>query len=131
MYWKIIFFFGYWYYSCIRKPLTFSKEYFEKNIKLIIIIDDDIKHEKLQCSIRREAAKILALSSGKIDKHEYLIGEEILPSDQSRQQNKLSLPILLWEKHLKNKQKQLENKEKTSLSFKNFRSIKNLIEGLS
>ena len=107
------------------------KEYFEKNIKLIIIINDDIKHEKLQCSIRREAAKISALSSGKIDKHEYLIGEEILPSDQSRQQNKLSLPILLWEKHLKNKQKQLENKEKTSLSFKNFRSIKNLIEGLS
>ena len=29
----------------------------------------------------REAAKI-ALSSGKIDKYEYLIGEEILPSNQ-------------------------------------------------
>ena len=66
-------FFGYWYYSCIRKPFTFSKEYFGKNIKLIIIIDDDIKHAKLQYSVRREAAKISALSSGKIDKHEYLI----------------------------------------------------------
>ena len=29
-------------------------------------------------------AKISALSSGKIDKFEYLTGEEILPSDQSR-----------------------------------------------
>ena len=28
-------------------------------------------------------AKISALSSGKIDKFEYLTGEEILPSDQS------------------------------------------------
>ena len=32
----------------------------------------------------REAAKISALSSGKLDKYEYLTSEEILPSDQSR-----------------------------------------------
>ena len=32
----------------------------------------------------REAANILALSSGKIDKYEYLAGEEILPYDPSR-----------------------------------------------
>ena len=32
----------------------------------------------------REALKISKLSSGKIDKHEYLTCEEILPSDQSR-----------------------------------------------
>ena len=38
----------------------------------------------LQYDINREAAKISALSSGKIDKYEYLAGEEILPSDQSR-----------------------------------------------
>ena len=38
--------------------------------------------EKLQYDINREAAKISALSSGKIDKYEYLIEEEILPSDQ-------------------------------------------------
>ena len=31
-----------------------------------------------------EAAKISALSSGKIDNYEYLTGEKILPSDQSR-----------------------------------------------
>ena len=47
-------------------------------------IDDNIKDEKLQYNINREAAKILALSPGKIDKYEYLTGEEILPSDKSR-----------------------------------------------
>ena len=45
-------------------------------------IEDQIKDEKLQYDINREAAKISALSSGKIDKHEYFIGEEILPSNQ-------------------------------------------------
>ena len=34
--------------------------------------------------IRLEAAKTLALSSGKIDKYEYLTGEEILPSNQKQ-----------------------------------------------
>ena len=47
-------------------------------------IDDNIKDEKLQYDINREAAKISALSSGKIDKYEYLTGEEIFPSDNSR-----------------------------------------------
>ena len=45
-------------------------------------IDDKIRDEKLQYDINREAAKISALSSGKIDKYEYLTGEEILPPDQ-------------------------------------------------
>ena len=47
-------------------------------------IDDKIRDEKLQYDINREAAKISALSSGKIDKYEYLTGEEILSSDQRR-----------------------------------------------
>ena len=47
-------------------------------------IDDKIGDEKLQHDINREAAKILALSSRKIDKYEYLTGEEILPPDQRR-----------------------------------------------
>ena len=46
-------------------------------------IDDKIRDEKVQYSINREAAKISAFSSGK-NKYEYLTGEEILPSDQSR-----------------------------------------------
>ena len=44
-------------------------------------LDDKIKDDKLQYNINRETTKISALSSGKIDKHEYLTGEEILPSD--------------------------------------------------
>ena len=47
-------------------------------------IEDQIKDEKLQYDINREAAKIPALSSGKIDKYEYLTGEEILPSNQQQ-----------------------------------------------
>ena len=47
-------------------------------------IYDKIKHEKLQNDINREAAKISALSLGKINKYEYTTGEKILPSDQSR-----------------------------------------------
>ena len=47
-------------------------------------IDDKIKDEKLQHDISREAAKILALWSGKIDKYEFPTSEEILSSDQSR-----------------------------------------------
>ena len=43
-------------------------------------IDDKIRDEKLQYDINRGAAKISALSSGKIDNYEYLTGEEILPS---------------------------------------------------
>ena len=47
-------------------------------------IEDQIKDEKLQYDINREAAKISALSSGKRDKYEYLTGEEILPSNQQQ-----------------------------------------------
>ena len=47
-------------------------------------MDDKIKDEKLQYSINREAEKISALSSGEIDKYEYLTGEEILPFNQSK-----------------------------------------------
>ena len=47
-------------------------------------IDDKIEDEKLQYDINREAAKTSALSSGKIDKYEYLTGEQMLPFDQSR-----------------------------------------------
>ena len=47
-------------------------------------IENQIKDEKLQYDINREAAEISALSSGKIDKYEYLTGEEILPSNQQQ-----------------------------------------------
>ena len=47
-------------------------------------IEDQIKDEKLQYDITREAAKISALSSGKIDKYEYLTGEQILTTNQQQ-----------------------------------------------
>ena len=46
-----------------------------------MIIDDQTRDEKLQYHNNREAAKISALSSGKIHKYKYLTGEEILPSN--------------------------------------------------
>ena len=47
-------------------------------------IDDQIRDEKLQYDILREAPKISVLASGKIDKYEYLSGEEILPCNQKQ-----------------------------------------------
>ena len=45
-----------------------------------LTIDDKITNTKTD----REASKVSELLSGKIDKYEYLTGEEILPLDQSR-----------------------------------------------
>ena len=47
-------------------------------------INDKIRDEKLQYDINREAAKISALSSDKINKYEFFAGEEILPSNQQQ-----------------------------------------------
>ena len=47
-------------------------------------IDNQIKYEKLQYDVNREAVKISALSSGEFNKYEYLTGEEILPSNKQQ-----------------------------------------------
>ena len=47
-------------------------------------INDQIRVEKLQYNINREAAKISALSSNKFNKYEYLTGEKILPFNQKQ-----------------------------------------------
>ena len=47
-------------------------------------INDQIRDENLQYDINRKATEISALSSGKIDKYEYLTGKEILPSNQQQ-----------------------------------------------
>ena len=46
--------------------------------------DDKNRDEKLKYDINKEAEIISALSPGKIDKYEYLTGEEIQPSDQRK-----------------------------------------------
>ena len=47
-------------------------------------INDQIRDEKLQYNINREAAKISALSSRNIHKYEYLTGEDILSSNEQQ-----------------------------------------------
>ena len=47
-------------------------------------INDQIRDAKLPYDINREAAKISALSSGKIHKNEYLTSEKILPFNQKK-----------------------------------------------
>ena len=70
--------------NTLAKILKYRKNILETIYKLIVIIDEKIRDEKLQYDISREAAKISALSSGKIDKCKYLTREEILPPDQRR-----------------------------------------------
>ena len=65
-------------------------------------IGDQIRDEKLQYDINREATKISALSLGKIYKYEYLTGEEVLPSNQKQIKEQANLLILLLVKPLKN-----------------------------
>ena len=47
-------------------------------------INNQIRDEKPQYDINREASKISALSSGNIQKYEYLTGEDIVPSNQQQ-----------------------------------------------
>ena len=74
-------------------------------------IDDEIRDKKLQYDLNREAVKLSALLSGKIDKHEYLTSKQILPSNQRRaiKQGKFSL---LW-KALEKQTKRLRIKSKS------------------
>ena len=47
-------------------------------------IDDKIKDENLQYDVNKEATKMSPLLSGKVNKYEFLTGEEILQFYQSR-----------------------------------------------
>ena len=47
-------------------------------------IDEKVRDEKLQYDTNREARKVSALSSAKINKYEYLAGEKVFPFDKSR-----------------------------------------------
>ena len=100
------------YYLRFRKKIL--KEIYNK----IMIIDDQIEDEKLQDDINREAEEILALSSGKIDKYEYLTGEEILPSDQKQIIEQVKLTYSPLEKDFeKETKKQMKIKEKKKWMF--------------
>ena len=78
-------------------------------------IDDQIRDEKLQYDINREAAKISALSSGKIDKYEYLTGEEILPSNQQQIVEQANSPLgKAFDKQIKTTEDQGEKQIKAT-----------------
>ena len=64
--------------------LRFRKNLLKINYNKIMATDDQIENEKLQYNINIKAAKISALSLDKIDKYEYLTGEEILQSNQKK-----------------------------------------------
>ena len=85
-------------------------------------IEDYISDEKLQYDINREAAKISGLSSGRIDKYEYLTSEETLPSNQQQIIEQAKFTYSPLGKLLKNKQKQLKIKQKNK--SKQFKIIK-------
>ena len=72
-------------------------------------IDNKIKDEKLQYGINREPAKMLALSSDKIDKYQYLTGEEILLSDQSRIVEQVKFSYALFGKSFEKQIKTIED----------------------
>ena len=71
--------------------------------------DDKIKDEKLQHDVRRKAAKISTLSSGKIDKYEYLTGEEILSFNQKQIKEQAKLTYSPLEKAFEKQTKTIEN----------------------
>ena len=68
----------------------------------------NLEVKKLQYDINREAAKISALSSGKIDKYEYLAGEEILPSHERRVIEQAKFTYSLLGKALEKQTKTIE-----------------------
>ena len=78
-------------------------------------INGKIVDEKLQYDINREAVKISALSSGKIDKYEYLTGEEILPSHLRR--------VIEWAKFTYSHLEKALGKHKTTITTKTMKSM--------
>ena len=91
-----------------------------------------MKDEKLQYDINRKAAKISALSSGKLDKYEYLTGEEISPSNQQQiiQQAKFNYSPLVeaLEKQVKTFKDQGEKQvDALKTSYKKLPSIKDFV----
>ena len=78
-------------------------------------INDKIKDEKTQ-----EATNTPALSSGKINKYEYLTSEEILPSDLSRTIEQATFKYSPLKRAFEKHKKRLKNKEKNKLQLQKF-----------
>ena len=72
------------YKKCTSEPYSFLVNDATLASDNSLRFDDQIRDEKLQYNIYREAAKISALSSNKFNKFEYLTGNEILSSNQQQ-----------------------------------------------
>ena len=85
-------------------------------------IEDEIKDEKLQYNINREAAKIWDYRQVFNDENEYFTGEEILPHNQTRiiEQAKFTYSPLgkAFEKQIKTVE---EQRKETNLGFQSFK----------
>ena len=75
-------------------------------------IEDQARDEKLQYDINREAAKISVLTSSKVGKHEYLTGEEILPSYQQQMIKQAKFTYSLLRKAFEKQTKTIKNQGK-------------------
>ena len=93
-------------------------------------IEDQIKYEKLQYDVNREAGKISGLSSGEFNKYEYLTGEEILPSNKQQiiEQAKFTYSPLgkAFEKQVKTiedqGEKQIKAIQSNSISYDDYKN---------
>ena len=94
------------YIKCTVEPYSF-------------LVNDQIKDEKLQYDINREAAKISALSSGKIHKYEYLTGEDILPSNQQQIIEQARFTYSPLGKAFQKKIKTIENQQEKQIESSN------------
>ena len=77
--------------------------------------DDRVREEKLRYDINREAARITALSSRKIDIYEYLTGEEIAPSNQREIIEQATFTYSLLGKPLERQTKAIEDQDRKQI----------------
>ena len=78
-------------------------------------INDQIRDGKIQDDINRKVTEISALSSGKIDKYQYLTGEETILSNQQQILEEAKFTYSPLGKAFEKQIKQLEIKEKNKL----------------
>ena len=78
-------------------------------------INDQIRDGKIQDDINRKVTEISALSSGKIDKYQYLTGEETISFNQQQILEEAKFTYSPLGKAFEKQIKQLEIKEKNKL----------------
>ena len=58
-----------------------------------MIIDENVKYKQRRYGVSREAVRLSAVSSNKINQSEYLTGKDILQSGPSQKYNNLNIYI--------------------------------------